>query len=210
MFRQENGSRAYHAETILPDGRLTVLIDSGAVGNLCGSSWAAAVGKEARKRGVEPVFKPRERPLHVSGVGDGSQKCSNDSVLPLSTFTTTGKQVLSTYTAATVPKSMLPGLLGLEALRRSRCVLDFTTLQLHMCGPDDVKILHALPQGTDTFQCEITPSGHLAIPCCEPPKQGIAPEKEVRCLTVNTKPLVGVLEGTCVTSYNIQPLAASE
>jgi len=105
---------------------------------------------------------------------------------------------------------MLPGLLGLEALRNSRCVLDFTTLQLHMCGPDDVKILHALPQGTDTFQCEVTPSGHLAIPCCEPPRQGIIPEKEVRYLNVHTSPLDDEPEGTCVTSFNMQPTTSSE
>ena len=42
------------------------------------------------------------------------------------------------------------------------------------------------------------------------PRQGITPEKEVRCLTVHTKPLDNELEGTCVTSYNIQPTAASE
>jgi hypothetical protein len=41
---------AYHVETVLPDGRYTLLIDSGAVGNLCGDQWAIEVANRAKAR----------------------------------------------------------------------------------------------------------------------------------------------------------------
>ena len=67
----------------------------------------------------------------------------------------------------TVNNSELPGLLGLTALRKNRAVLDLNTLQVHFLGPGDYDLLSALPPGTDTFQGEIAPSGHLVVPCCE-------------------------------------------
>ena len=36
-------------------------------------------------------------------------------------------------------------------------------LRLHMCGPDDVQMV--LPPGTKSYQLEISPSGHLVLPC---------------------------------------------
>ena len=32
-----------------------------------------------------------------------------------------------------------------------------------MCGPDDVQMV--LPPGTKSYQLEISPSGHLVLPC---------------------------------------------
>ena len=37
-----------------------------------------------------------------------------------------------------------------------------------MCGPGDPKI--ELPPGTDSFQMELTPSGHLGLPCGDYPE----------------------------------------
>ena len=59
-------------------------------------------------------------------------------------------------------------------LRYNRAVLDFTTLEMHFLGPGDSKVNQSLPPGTDSFQLEIAPSGHLVLPCSEfqhpPPK----------------------------------------
>ena len=70
----------------------------------------------------------------------------------------------------TVSKSDLPGLLGLSALTKNRGILDFKTMELHFCGPGDYDLLKALPPGTDTFQLELAPSGHMVLPCCEFPR----------------------------------------
>jgi len=65
-----------------------------------------------------------------------------------------------------VSKSELPGLLGLAALRKNRAILDFSTLELYFCGPGEYELGKAMPPGTDVFQLEVAPSGHLVLPCC--------------------------------------------
>ena len=67
----------------------------------------------------------------------------------------------------TANNSDLPGLLGLRTLRHNRAVLDFNTLQLHFCGPGNYDLHTGLPPNTESFQCEIAPSGHIVLPCCE-------------------------------------------
>ena len=77
-----------------------------------------------------------------------------------------GQKFNASLRAATIRDADLPGLLGLDSLRRNRCVVDFTTLKLYFCGPDDTNLDKHMPAGTKVFQCEISPSGHLALPCC--------------------------------------------
>ena len=77
------------------------------------------------------------------------------------------KTVHAELTTPTVAGSDLPGLLGLTALRKNRAVIDFSTLRMHFCGPGDIEVGKALPPGSDTFQLEVAPSGHIVLPCCE-------------------------------------------
>ena len=70
--------------------------------------------------------------------------------------------------------SDLPGLLGLEALRDNRALLDFTTNRLYFCGPGDIRIEKAVPPGTECFQLEVAPSGHIVLPCCEFAGNGVS------------------------------------
>ena len=46
-------------------------------------------------------------------------------------------------------------------------LLDMQALHLHLCGPGQYDLLPALPPGTESFQCELAPSGHLVLPCSE-------------------------------------------
>ena len=69
--------------------------------------------------------------------------------------------------APTVVRSDLPGLLGLHALKRNRAVLDVNTNKLYFLGPGDYDLDKAVPPGTDIIQCEVSPSGHIILPCCE-------------------------------------------
>jgi len=75
--------------------------------------------------------------------------------------------IVGHLTTPTVSYSDLPLLLDLTALRKNRAILDFNTFQLHFCGPGDYNLVAGLPPGTDSFQCELAPSGHLVVPCCE-------------------------------------------
>ena len=36
-------------------------------------------------------------------------------------------------------------------------------LRLHLCGPGDIQL--NLPAGTESYQLEVSPSGHLVLPC---------------------------------------------
>ena len=176
----------YHIQTQLPDGRKSLLIDPGSVGNLCGDKWAKEMAKEAARNKRKPTHHKRNRPLRVGGVGNGTQVCAYDCTLPIafrqdnSNNSTEGK-----INIPTVNNSDLPGLLGLTALRKNRAILDLNTLKLHFLGPGDYDLASALPPGTDTFQGEIAPSGHLVIPCAEfGPKE----PSEESSLTLITKP----------------------
>ena len=46
-------------------------------------------------------------------------------------------------------------------------MLDLTTLRMHFLGPGNYELERALPPGTQTYQCELAPSGHMVVPCCE-------------------------------------------
>lgn len=160
----------YHVQTRLADGRPALLIDPGSVGNLCGDGWAKMVAQAAIQNGQQPVYEKRPRPLQVQGVGHGAQSCTHDVKLPIALKKSNGKGTAISagiITAPSVSNSELPGLLGLTALRKNRAVLDFNTLELYFLGPGDYTLENATPPGTDKFQCELAPSGHLVLPCCE-------------------------------------------
>ena len=97
------------------------------------------------------------------------QKYIYDCTLPVSLNQSkegaAGKE--GTIVIPSVQHSDLPGLLGLNTLRHNRAVLDFTTLEMHFLGPGDSKVNQSLPPGTDSFQLEIAPSGHLVLPRSE-------------------------------------------
>ena len=157
----------YHINTRLKDGRESLLIDPGSVGNLCGNEWAKGVAKMATSHGKNPSYEKRARPLQVSGVGHGSQFCEYDCKLPLAFKQLDNRTAPAELRIPTVSNSKLPGLLGLEALRRNRAVLDFQKLELHFLGGGEYRLQRELPPGTLSMALEIAPSGHLALPCCE-------------------------------------------
>ena len=83
MYADEPIPIAYHIRSQLADGRPSILIDPGSVGNLCGDRWAHKVAQAAKNAGREPSYERRSTPLNVSGVGHGSQKCVYDCTLPV-------------------------------------------------------------------------------------------------------------------------------
>ncbi|MFM7982511.1 MAG: hypothetical protein ACKPKO_24635, partial [Candidatus Fonsibacter sp.] len=65
------------------------------------------------------------------------------------------------------PRSQLPALLGLNAARESRMLIDTMRNAIYMVGPGDYDLMQALPPGTQQFNCILAPSGHMMIPCAE-------------------------------------------
>ena len=155
----------YHADTRLADGRPGLLVDPGSRGNLSGSTWIRTAASKALHYGKHPTEERRKQSLSVMGVGNGSQTCSHDVKMPITLANAQGKPITGDFTTPVVDHSDLPALLGLQSLRDSRAILDMGTLRLHFVGQGGAEI--ALSPGSETFQCEISPSGHLVVPCCE-------------------------------------------
>ena len=40
-------------------------------------------------------------------------------------------------------------------------------MKMYFVGPGNCDLERALPPGTNCFQCELAPSGHMVLPCCE-------------------------------------------
>jgi len=153
----------FHTNTQLKDGRPSLLVDPGSKGNLGGEVTIRHHARAAQAAGQAYSSTKRNVPLNVMGVGNGSQSCPFDCTTALGLQRTDGTRVAATYTAPVVPGSDLPALLGLDALMAQRALLDLTTLQLHFIGPGNLQL--DLPSGSESFQLEIAPSGHLVLPC---------------------------------------------
>ena len=153
----------YHTDTRLPDGRPSLLIDPGSRGNLSGSAWMMVGGELALKAGLRPRQTRRKAPLTIRGVGHGNQQCHYDCCQPLALRRLDGSYVSGNYTAPTVDHSELPALLGNQTLRNMRAIIDFGRMQLHTLGPGEATI--SLPNGSESFQLEESPSGHMVLPC---------------------------------------------
>jgi len=167
-FYTETHNPTFHIQTRLPDGRPSLIVDPGSVGNLCGDKWAKEVAITANRNGHKPSYQQRARPLQVSGVGSGSQSCNFDCRLPIGLRHSGSQQTtLGELTIPAVQSSDLPGLLGKQSLKKNRAVWDFVTDKLYFMGPGDYDLDKAMPPGTDTFQLETAPSGHSVLPCCE-------------------------------------------
>ena len=80
--------------------------------------------------------------------------------------TTDGRSIRGTFLTPTVNgDSHLPALLGLKALIENGAILDTQNLTLAFCGKEKPKIEY--PSGTEIFQLECAPSGHLMLPCSD-------------------------------------------
>ncbi len=106
------GSQAYHTATRLTDGRSSLLLDIGSVGNLAGDLWVQKQAQEALKSGRVPSQQRRDRPLRVSGVGSGSTQCEYNCHLPVALPTVSGDVMEGSFETPTVPNSELPAPVG--------------------------------------------------------------------------------------------------
>lgn len=173
-----------HLQTDLPDGRKAMIVDIGSVWDIAGDEWAKGVAKQAARHGKKPSHKKRDRPLNVSGVGHGSQTCHYDCQLPVCLATTSGERREGIMDSPTISNSQLPGLLGLTACRKNRAIIDTHTNKIYFAGPGDYDLEKAMPPGTEVFQGEIAPSGHLVLPCCE---YSARPQPEAQTLSLISK-----------------------
>ena len=124
------------------------MLDIGSYGNLAGDLWIRQQAKTALSFNRLPKEVQRDRPLNVSGVGNGSQKCTHDVHLPLA-FLTTKRVSKAIFRTPCVPNSELPALLGLQSIKNARGIIDTNTNMLYMVGQGDYDLARMLPPGTE-------------------------------------------------------------
>ena len=163
-WRCPTEEHVYHSTTQLPDGRLSFIIDPGAWTNLIGKNLAHALASRAKEAMPgAPESVPMETPLHIAGVGNGTQSCHYKLKTPVALTTADGNTDVHTLTVPIVEGTgaNLPGLLGLKSLEGLNAILDTGRRMLHFPGPDTQPL--RLPEGTISIPLEKAPSGHLCM-----------------------------------------------
>jgi len=159
----DNPTLAYHAQTKLKDGQLSMIVDPGAWASIMGEDLAEALKARAEKNGLKPRVVPMPNPISVAGVGSGSQRCTQKLICPIAVNVDEQGASLHELQAPIVGDDGkdLPGLLGLKALKATRGILDCNGKKLHLLGPGEFNPV--LPPGSITIPLQEAPSGHLVM-----------------------------------------------
>ena len=145
----------------LPHGT-SLLVDTGAPGNLAGSEWTQDHARELWAADQSaPRYTKRETPLPCSGVGTGKQVATHDVEVPIAL----GNGRLDGYRAAELPDSKTPALLGRNAMKAKRVLLDTFTGKFFMVGPGGYEL--KLSPGSEVYETEDSKAGHMMLPCSQ-------------------------------------------
>ena len=161
----------YHTTTAHPNFN-SLLIDPGAYTNLAGLNWIRSMAQVCLDQGLSPVQSRLAQPMHIQGVGSGSQQCTWTVKLPISLQSLVDGQESTAVHEFETPVvggsgSSLPALLGLKSLRAKEAILvlssNDTELRLILPGPGGVNIEGS--PGTVEYPLLTAPSGHLLLRC---------------------------------------------
>ena len=150
----------YHASVRLANGREGMLVDVGAIHNLCGDAWAQRVEARAAQAGQGTTWTECET-VKLEGVGTGTNDADRHVQLPICT----ADGVHGRFDAIVVRNSELPALLGLQSIERNHGVIDTFNCRMIYPGPGGIQF--NLSPGTKVFKLEKAATGHLLVPCCE-------------------------------------------
>ena len=171
QFAWWHSPQAYHASVRLASGRPGMLVDIGAVTNMCGDKWAMAVENAGKINGQGATWSSIN-PISLEGVGSGSSQAGKHAVLPICT----ADGVQGQFSSIVVQNSDLPALLGLQSIESREGVIDTKNHRMIYPGPGGIH--YTLSPGSVVFKLEKSLSGHLLLPCCEWQKsqagQGVA------------------------------------
>jgi hypothetical protein len=148
---------AFHTAVRLKLGE-GLLVDCGAIDNLCGDRFAKRVEALGQAAGHGSEWKSLQ-PRGVEGVGSGASVVDKEVTLPVSLKT----GAIGNYVAKVVTNSELPGLLGLVSLEKNGALIDIGHQKLIYPGPGGFEL--KLSPGSTMMQLERAESGHLLLPC---------------------------------------------
>ena len=158
----------YHATTDLPSNVPGLLVDIGAFTNLGGSKRGRTLAQAAINAGYKPSQSQMSRPLHIQGVGSGTQQCNWECNIPIACPVGDGTTAqLFHYQAPLVEGSGedLPLIVGLKSIEGKRGVIetDPEGRRMTLPGPGGYKIVWS--PGSVHLPLTPAPSGYLIIAC---------------------------------------------
>lgn len=158
MWFQPDASNSYHTSVRLKQGE-GLLVDCGAISNLCGDKWATRVVQSALSAGHGSKYSTLKRPIDIGGVGKHNQLASTQVAVPVA-FESGDRSI---FKAPIVPDSELPALLGLEMMEQHCMIVDVKNQRLIVPGPNGYRM--SLSPGSKSFVLKKAMSGHLLLPC---------------------------------------------
>ena len=109
-------------------GEGIIIIDPGSYDNLVGSGWSRRQDALARAAGQKASqYTPCD--LDVGGVGTGVVHSHRQVTHQISCPMLCGAVCEGTFTASEIESDVVPALIGLRALTKMRCILDFACIQ---------------------------------------------------------------------------------
>ena len=84
-------------------------------------------------------------------------------ILPMAIKTTNLGTLKATFTTPLVPDADLPGILGLDSMADLGVIIDVDERKFYVPGKQPCKIIPG--EDTAIVNMEVSPSGHLLIPC---------------------------------------------
>jgi hypothetical protein len=162
-------NQIYHNRVRLANQE-SLLIDIGAVGNLCGVNWANRMQTASTAHGQGASWKTLSTALNLEGVGENATRATREVTLPIA-FENGRTGSFKSAVIETGGGIDLPALLGLETLTKYGALICCNTRRLIFPGKGGYKL--NLSPGSDIHQLYAAPTGHLMLPCAEWEKQTI-------------------------------------
>jgi hypothetical protein len=150
----------YHTQVRLATGQEGLLVDCGAMGNLCGDQWAKRVADLAMQAGQATTYRTIPE-VKIEGVGNGHSKIVQSASIP----TCLADGTIGNYETMVQANSELPGLWGLVSQTKGQVIIDCGNDRVIYPGPGGVQ--YNLSPGSKVVKCQRAISGHLLMPCAE-------------------------------------------
>ena len=152
----------YSTKPQLDDDEVGLLPDTGAHDNLAGSIQARRQAEAAVRHGRTPEQHLLDKQRRVAGVGNGSQTCTHEVVLPVSLQATDGRFYEETFCAPCVDESQVPLLWGIQSLKKKNAVIACKEGVIYLMGPGGYEIKPS--PGSLKFQMKESRAGHWMVP----------------------------------------------
>ena len=161
----ESENKAFITSRISSASGEGLLLDTGAVQNMCGEYWLDRTAQEFNTqtgKRINVKYDVLQNPTSISGIGAGALQVKSMCTVPISV--TPGQS--STFRCALVSGSHAPALLGVDSLRDLNAVIDPRQGQDVLWIADNIDDIRITAGPTASrIQLERAQSGHLMVPC---------------------------------------------